>query len=205
MIISLFGPDGAGKSLIADRLSETYYPVFSGTSVANWPDRTWYNELVAAGVDDATYDDPAHFLEKIRRAHALARQLEQLYGAVVIDSDPLHKTHMYDILQGDNSEERFSELFQLAKGGEHSDRLHIHVKVSRTLPLIEQAKILQERIGYRSEMSVFDPRELSISLDMISANDVLHERLGRAGERVVVVYTDEPFDPAAILEPIQFA
>lgn len=70
--------------------------VFSGTNVASWPDQSWNQYFVERGIDESSVDNQAHFLEKIRRAHEMARQLESTYEVVVIDSDPFHKTLMHD-------------------------------------------------------------------------------------------------------------
>jgi hypothetical protein len=111
---------------------------------------------------------------------------------------------MHDIVRTGPDSARFAYLWSLIGGKPDDERVHLHIKVSRSLTHLQQAEILQERIGYRSEFSIFDPTEIETSLKMIEACDAIHAQLESIGQKVITVYTDEPFDPAGIVAPIQF-
>jgi dephospho-CoA kinase len=176
MIISLFGPDGVGKSTIAQELRKAGWTVFSGTDVASWPDQSWHRELVKRGIDETSFNNDEHFIEKIKRAHTLAKTLEKQQGTVVIDSDPLHKTLMHDFLRSLPDVEagrllmrkRFIEFKRLTSLQAVSF-VHVNLQISDTLPDEEQAQIAQQRIHKRGALAFFDPKDINQSLALILA------------------------------------
>lgn len=200
MILSLFGPDGVGKSTVSRSLQEAGWQVFSGTGVASWPDQTWHKSLVAQGIDETSLDDEVHFLEKIQRAHQLARDLESKYGKVVIDSDPLHKTLMHDYRKAlpskQQARQRLSErLEQLNKivGDSHLQLIHTYFQIDEGDNALQQAEILQERLNSRGNLAYFDPRNIEQSQASIEACRDLKELLTQRGVRVLIVSTNRPF------------
>lgn len=182
MILSLFGPDGAGKSTISTRLARDGWFVLSGTGVASWPDQSWHEELIAQGIDEPRYDNDAHFLEKIRRVHDLARRLERQHGNVVIDSDPLHKTAMHDVLRG---VDRFEELYVLAFPT-YENVTHVCVMIDSGDDRAD-AYELQRRIIARGEHEHFDPKTARASLAMIRATRQIVDTLQSRGDKVVTI------------------
>lgn len=197
MIISLFGPDGAGKSTLSRHLADVGWRVFSGTDVSSWPDQSWIRDLNARGIDEPSYDVDEHFLEKIRRAHQMARHLEAQYGHIVIDSDPLHKTLIHDYSRG---VQRFDELYKLAFRG--SDSQHIHVAVMINDTDVRAASILHRRIVARKDAKYFDPKTTEQSLDMIRATRQLIGELESRGEAVEVVTSDQPAELTEIIQKV---
>lgn len=192
MIISLFGPDGVGKSSLAKLFSDDGFQVFSGTGVALWPDKSWINELNAKGLDETRIDDENHFLEKIKRAHTLARSLEKT-NKVVIDSDPLHKTLMHDLLKhgkGNQRKKLESRFRQLANIADIDNRyVHVHMQISENLSDKEQAKILYQRIRKRGALAPFDPKTLEESIEMVRSCKIIFSLLTADGHTVVTINT----------------
>lgn len=200
MILSLFGPDGVGKSTVSHSLSEAGGQVFSGTGVASWPDQAWHKSLTAQGIDESSLDDEGHFLEKIRRAHKLARDLESKYEKVAIDSDPLHKTLMHDyqkLLPNKQQAQRrlYERLVQLNKivGDSHQQLVHIYFQVNKSDNTLRQAEILQERLSSRGHLAYFDPRNVEQSQASIEAYGSLKELLLQGGAKVLTITTDRSF------------
>lgn len=193
MIVSLFGPDGVGKSTISQALQQEGWFAFSGTGVASWPDKTWHDELRAQGIEDTTYEAEEHFLEKIKRAHELARRLEKEHGNVLIDSDLLHKTLMHDFLKG---RDRFDELYDLAYP---VDENRIHLLLYIDGPIDDVAAILQSRVQKRGRLEHFDPKSIDDSKRMIEACEQMKTALRRKGEKVITVETSHPVDIRAVL------
>ncbi len=201
MIISLFGPDGVGKSTITQQMTELCWNVFSGTGVASWPDQTWHRWFVKHGIDETSVDDPAHFIEKIRRLHTMARELERTEGVVVIDSDPLHKTLMYSyksLLPDETAaqaklEQRFDELRRVAGIRNNHEIVHVFLQVSDQLDDEEQAKILHSRLATRETLAYFDPKTLEESRLAVVSYRAVKELLEQRGETVITVTTDSPF------------
>ncbi len=207
MIISLFGPDGVGKSSLAKLFADNGFQIFSGTGVASWPDRSWINELNAEGLDETRINEESHFLEKIKRAHELARSLE-IELDVVIDSDPLHKTLMHDLLKQvskndyDKIESRYKQLAKLANIDNHY--VHVHMRISENLSDDEQAKILYDRIRTRGVLAPFDPETLEESVEMVRACKIISDRLAADGHSVVTVNTADQIDFEMIRSLIKF-
>lgn len=185
MIVSLFGPDGVGKSTIANRLQSKGAFVFSGTGVASWPDQTWIRELEGKGIDEPSYNDEGHFIDKIVRCHELARKLEKQHDLVVIDSDPLHKTLMHDALKG---RRRHAELWAHAyPDGDDSVHVYLHLAgASHDAAATE----LQRRIHSRGELAPFDPESVEQSVKMIEACEQLSREISVSGGTVIDVATD---------------
>ena len=201
MIISLFGPDGVGKSTIANQLKDIGWNVFSGTGVASWPDSTWHDELLAKGIEETSFNDDNHFKEKIHRAHNLARNFSEKKN-VVIDSDPLHKTLMHDYLHG-RGLERFDELLKVAQL-HPATNLHVYLKVDDDLNYEEQAGILQSRINARGELAPFDPETLEESERMIEACDAIRDMLRDYKYKVIILNTVDPISNVRLSELISF-
>ena len=199
MIISLFGPDGVGKSVVASALQKRGIYVISGTGVASWPDKTWHNELTAQGLHEPSIDDSQHFLTKIKKLHVLARTLEDQYGSVAIDSDPFHKTWMHDIKRGNDRE---ATLWRQAGYGPNDKRLHVYLRLSDSLDEHEQAIEIQRRIQKRGALAHFDPKSVLQSQKMIHAYDAIAGQLTARNERVVTVYTDRPLDVDSFMKMV---
>lgn len=204
MIISLFGPDGVGKSTTAVALKEHGFTVFSGTGVASWPDQSWHEEFVARGIDETKVNDAAHFLEKISRVYKMAYPLSRTAN-VAIDSDPFHKTLMHDFIKMNTSDDRearmsrrFRELTRLARPAK--EHVHIQFKISDKLSDDEQATILYERLRSRGNLAYFDPKTKEESMQMIEASDCIANILRSKGSKVVTVSTLEPIDISSLLK-----
>jgi adenylate kinase family enzyme len=200
MILSLFGPDGAGKSTVTKNLGHAGWHVFSGTGVASWPNQTWHNSLIAQGIDETSLEDENHFLEKIQRAHKLARDLEDKHGKVVIDSDPFHKTLMHDYRKllpnrpkaQQKLAARLDQLSQLAsdiRGG----TVHIYFQVDESGNVSTQARVLHERLVSRDKLAHFDPKTIEQSQANIEACVALEELLIQSKLPVVTVTSNQPF------------
>ncbi len=200
MILSLFGPDGVGKSTVSQNLANAGWQVFSGTGVASWPDQTWHKSLVAKGIEESSLDDQNHFLEKIQRAHQLARELESKYGKVVIDSDPFHKTLMHDyrkllpnrLYARQKILERYEQLSRLA-GSTQSQPIHIYFQVDKSENPSLQATILHKRLTSRGNLAYFDPKSVEQSRANIEACVALNDLLKQKGLRTITVTTNQPF------------
>ena len=205
MIISLFGPDGVGKSTIANALRDTGCLVFSGTHVSQWPDQTWIHELNSRGLHEPSIEDEDHFLEKIRRLHTMI----PLYAAgqtVIIDSDPFHKTLMHDYSRALKKDmdpevfirERFEELSKLADM--KTSYRHVGFQISNSLEDDVQARILQERVNGRGSYDHFDPRTVKQSLHMVKACRLITQLLKEFGQEVIMVETNKPLDTNLLTE-----
>lgn len=206
LIISVFGPDGVGKSTLTTRLRDIGFEVFSGTSVASWPDQSWYEELTKLGIDDTRQNTDEHFKEKIRRAHDLARELSHSKG-VVIDSDPLHKTLMHDYLRTEDIgfvESRFNELSKIASLSGKDARLHLLLEIGEGLSADQGAQLLQERIMSRGERMPFDPETVDESKKMIVASTVIADVLKRNSYRVVTISTSQPISNEELIKKLKF-
>ncbi len=202
MIISLFGPDGVGKSTVGKKLADLGWLTFSGTNVSAWPDQSWHEYFVGQGIDESKIEDNAHFLEKIKRVHQMAHKLEAAGQTIVIDSNPLHKTLMHDYKKqlsdkADSSQrnmaDRFQELSQVAGYDKDDQRLHVFFAISEFLSDETQAAVIQERLSSRTSLSHFDPKSLEESLALIRAAHSTSGLLISAGERVVTIYTDRKY------------
>lgn len=202
MILSVFGPDGVGKSTITRALANLGWCVFSGTGVASWPDQTWHQELTKAGIDETVIGDEDHLLEKIRRSHALAKDLEKKHQIVVIDSDPLFKTLMHNYARAlPNTKkanqilrERYTLLKAIAHHEDKDARIYAYLQVSDTEDELGQAKILQERIQSRNVLAPFDPTSVEKSLSHLKACITIKDLLTNKKERVITITTNKPFD-----------
>ena len=179
MIISLFGPDGVGKSTISRMLQNDDWFVFSGTGVSSWPATTWRDELNAAGIHEPSYESDDHFIEKIRRSHELAHKLERQYDRVVIDSDPFHKTLMHAYMNGID---RFDELYKVAYPA-GSDKNDVHVLIYLEGNDDDVSKELQRRIHKRGAEH-FDPKSVQDSQRMIRACEIIFETLVKNQQNV---------------------
>lgn len=203
MIISLFGPDGVGKSTVAEALRTAGCLVFSGTGVADWPDQTWYDELSAKGLHEPSIDNQAHFLEKIERLHLMATRLAG-NKIVVIDSNPFHKTLAYDYSRAEKDgkdgrkvlQERFKALARLANMD--TDYRHVYFQISPSLDDTAQAAILQERVDSRTQRAYFDPRSTTQSLGMVRGYKAVAEAISNTGASLVTVYTQAPVERTVI-------
>lgn len=204
MIISLLGPDGVGKSTIIEAMPKFRWYAFSGTNIDKWPDHSWYDSFVAKGINEAALDDDEHFKEKIRRVHLLANTLAQDYDYVVIDSNPLHKTLIYDYLRllpdtdkaKQRLRERYVELMSLLPEF-HVPTVYVYMQVSDKLDEYQQAKILQARVEGRGELKAFDPTSVENSLNRIRACRIVKQLLIENNQKVITVTTDKPIDFAA--------
>ncbi len=191
MIVSLFGPDGAGKTTIASQLAVAGVFVFSGTHVDEWPDHTWSKQFLDAGVDESSLNTETHFREKIRRCHKLVRELETRQGIVVVDSDPLHKTLLHHYVRtpsdADNEMASLWSTYERLAAYDNSKRLHVCVMISDKLSAEEQAAVLLERLEKSGNRDQFDPQNLIEALAMIQGSKVLADLLQDRGETVVVI------------------
>lgn len=190
MIVSLFGPDGVGKSTISKKLKDLGYLVVSGTGVASWPDQTWHKELTSQGIDDTTLDERGHFYEKISRLHEMARELERQKTIVIVDSAPFHKTLMHDYIRASDETSavgtlkgNFDLLFDIAKF-DLENYIHVHCHLASNSSENEQARILHQRISARGRIDTFDPKSVEQSEQMIRACRLIVEQLRNRGAKV---------------------
>jgi hypothetical protein len=210
MILSLFGPDGVGKSTISESLRSSGWQVFSGTGVASWPDLSWHESLIARGIDESSLDSDSHFLEKVRRAHSLARKVESEHGGVVIDSDPLHKTLMHDYRRAlpDRSlaqhrlRSRLALLSRLA-GHEKGYLVHVYLQIDDKGDVTEQAQRIHNRLMQREKLAYFDPRSVEQTRENIIACTQLRNLLIEQGERVITITSDTSFSSDVFLNQIR--
>ena len=210
MIISVFGPDGVGKSTVTQPLTDLGWCVFSGTGVANWPDQTWHQELTKAGIDETVIGTEDHLFEKIRRVHAMARELEKDQKVVVIDSDPFHKTLMHDYARAlpdikraqQILEQRFTQLSNIANY-EKAARIHVYIQISDVQDDLEQAKILQDRVHARGALAHFDPKSIDQSLASIKAYRAIKELLDTKNKQVITVTSSGPLDIQRFIQEIK--
>ena len=197
MIISLFGPDGVGKTVAANTLgSELGIPVLNGSKPASWPDTSWYDRLTREGIYESAPADLMFFNEMITQAHKQAMAMDDEYGSVIVDSDPFHKVFIHDVISGRVATNAMAgrvrglELF--ANHDADREWQHVHLRLSRTGTPIEHAAEMQRRIHARGDISPYDPATIDASLDMIHASDALHAQLALAGFSLVDAYSNEP-------------
>ena len=191
MIISLFGPDGVGKTTKASVLSEQLcLPVMSGTNIASWQDDSWYKSFVTRGINEGEINNPDHFYEKIYRAHQEAARVDDIYGGVILDSDPAHKRFIFQHVLGNNMAGVALRHETLIAHSPERERLQLDVRVSRNGTNDQHASELQRRINQRGA-SIFDPRTTEASLAAIHASSELATQLHSIGQRVITIYSDE--------------
>lgn len=190
MIISLFGPDGVGKTTLANALGEKLdLPVMSGTNISTWEDISWYQSFVAQGIDEGRIDETNHFYEKIYRAHKEAARVDDLHGGIILDSDPAHKRFIFQHVLGRNMADVAMEHEHLIGHEAHRNRLQIGMRVSVEGTKEQHAAELQRRIGKRGA-SIFDPITIEASMAAIHASDDLTQQLEALGQNVVTVFSD---------------
>lgn len=194
MIISLFGPDGVGKSTFAKTLEKgTSLPVISGTDPSTWQDTSWHQSFVDLDINEREIKDIDHIYEKIRRAHQEAVRIDQQGAGVIVDSDPLHKTFLHSVMLGREMAGLVQQLEALDAATTTGERLHIHVRLSRRGTPQQHAELLQDRLNARGFQSIFDPTTAEASLAMLDASEKLDQQLRATGHKVVSVYNDTPF------------
>jgi len=199
MIISLFGPDGAGKTTAASILGEQLsLPVMSGTNIASWDDDSWHQSFVEQGIDEGRINETNHFYEKIYRAHQEAARVDDIHGGVVLDSDPAHKRFIFQYVLGRNMAGAALDHELIVKHSPGRERLQLDVRVSQTGTVDEHAFELQRRISKRGA-SFFDPTTIEASLAAIRASNELAQQLHSIGHKVVAVYSDT-FNQSAVSE-----
>lgn len=206
MIISLFGPDGVGKSTISKEFDQLGWVVFSGTNVASWPDQSWHRALIEQGIDESTLDEESHFIEKIKRVYRLARSLEATNQVVVIDSDPFHKTitHDYlrsmpDITKGKGlMRKRYAHLKRLVDYDE-LETVQVCFQISAKLPDEQQAAICMDRLAGRTTLAYFDPKDITQSLDRVRATQELKRIISEEHDTLITINTDTSFNLSAFL------
>lgn len=203
MLVSLFGPDGVGKTTFWESYQEPNLAKLAGTDIASWPDPSWHQSFLVAAIDERAIHDPAHFIEKIERAHEQARFLEDKANTVLMDSDPFHKTLLHMLIERPNmstsTQSGYVQDFARRIGRTAMDSwLHVHLKLRpplygsseqqqtkrKTLDAIE----LQQRITQRRADSIFDPRTIEDSLAMLHASDRLAATLKRTGYHVLTLF-----------------
>lgn len=197
MIISLFGPDGVGKTMAAQTLgAEMGVPVMHGSSPRTWRDTSWYDGYDARGIDPNSINDPMFFYELVTRAHREAMTIEDDAGAVIIDSDPFHKVFIHDYINGriatDALDSHVRRLLMLANHDADREWRHLHMRLSQHGTPVDHAVEMQRRIHARGDVSPYDPQTVDESLAMMHASDILFQQLGAAGQALSVGYSDHP-------------
>lgn len=187
MIISLFGPDGVGKSMYADKLAQEGYAIINGCDISSWPDKEWHEQFIEAGIDESMIDSNEHFIDKIERFYHLLGDLS--LRDIVIDSDPLHKTLLHDysraLRASEDPEERVRERFQYLSNVAGLDRYpnqeHHLLLPDRGFDVQSQAIELQRRITKRGKATYFDPKTVEESKIALQASWCLMDVLASAG------------------------
>lgn len=199
MIISLFGPDGVGKTRLAKEMSaELALPVLSGTDISSWPDTSWHERFVNLGINERKINDMDHFYEKVIRAHEQARLLNDTEGGVIMDSDPVHKIFLHQHAVG-RTAGLLVFLKDLADYHPDYEQVDLHLRVSRQGTPEDHAKELQRRIVARGVDSIFDPTSVEGSVAMIHASEALEAELLAIHQEVWTAYSDEPFEPPRVV------
>ncbi|MGB3009667.1 MAG: hypothetical protein WBB33_04945 [Candidatus Saccharimonadales bacterium] len=188
-LISVFGPDGVGKSTFCRRFDGA--EVISGTNINTWGDTTWAQEFDEKGIDESRVNSSEHFIEKIKRLRTMlgSYPVEKL---VVIDSDPFHKTLIHRLMRrGHRDPEQVFDVLLDDTGVVLSDTRHLLIQVSSKISDLEQAEILQERINIRAADCVFDPRTTEESRMMVLAADEAARLIESRNVAVERLYTNE--------------
>ena len=190
MIISLFGPDGVGKTTTASVLGEQLgLPVMSGTNIASWDDDSWHQSFISQGIDEGRINDTSHFYEKIYRAHQEAARVDDIHGGVILDSDPAHKRFIFQHVLGNDMSSAVVEHEAIVQHKPTRERLQLDIQVSQTGTPDEHAVELQRRIAHRGA-SFFDPTTIEASLAAIRASEALATQLRTVGHKVMTIYSD---------------
>ena len=214
MIISLFGPDGVGKTTLATQLEAALRSrglgviAFSSTNVQKWPEQEWHQHFVHNGIDEGTIEEPAHFLEKIVRCHGMAVRLQADADVVLIDSDPLHKTLLHAYANAARREEGSGSTELVAA----FERLHALLQshglqlpagslyFTLDAPTDQHGALLAERLRGRGALRHFDPKTPRAAAEISLAAQHLYDALRQKGHPVRRIATDRSVDVHLIAE-----
>ena len=207
MIVSIYGPDGVGKSTFAEKLklslvehSQTTF-LFSGTHVNEWPDKEWYEHFVQNNIDESAIEEDSHFIEKILRCHRIASRFQNKYDVVIIDSDPIHKTLIHDFIRAEKQDkdanrimkERFSQFEELLSDeGLTIPQKAIYITLSSDLT--EHGPILMSRLKQRGKLAHFDPKTEQEAQKISAAANELNQLLSDSGHTIITIAADLPID-----------
>jgi hypothetical protein len=203
-IVWLFGPDGAGKTRLADQLGQHdrlgAITTFNGMDPATWPDGgTYAAELAAAGVDPSDREY-RHNAEKIARCYDLAGSLLTSGGVVLIDSCPRGEALLARGVEAEAQERHSSGRIVL----EHSEWLRDiilrtsgsprevqHIGIHVTLPNFgtpaARGAVLMDRLTERVEATPHASQTAEAAGSLILAGNVLESVLRANDEPVIRV------------------
>ncbi len=207
MIVSFYGPDGAGKSTLMQQLQEALasrghvVTGFGGTDVAEWPDQSWHRYFVKNRIDEGSIEEEAHFAEKIVRCYRLANDLSARFDIVLIDSDPLHKTLIHDVKRAQSKGEapevalprRFAHFARLLSeaGLTISDR---SIYCTLAADPAQHGEILLPRIKHRGTLAHWDPKSEAEARRLSEAAETVTTVLKASGVSLKAVFMDQPID-----------
>lgn len=205
MIEILYGPDGVGKSTVAQALSvqEPDSLLLHGTNFNSWF-AEYPLEMRDHGFDPSIVPPDEAFLDKMAVLNEVALVLARQHK-VVVDGHALHKTAI-NVMAGR------SRLSGISTRSHSADELIAGPLNAAVLPLLGSAAthtlvvlgkselppqanpayILQQRLGERGDISPWDPQTTRESWSQLIAGYELHFALERLGALVAERTSTKP-------------
>jgi hypothetical protein len=209
-IVYVFGPDGAGKSTVANGLAEALPGVisFNASQPASWPDTSWHEEILAQGLDPNTLD-PTFHMESIRRCYRAASGLLRLgdVNTVIIDSDLRTKAAAKAGAWYGHGEvgEIYGQLSALAKAELPPNTTEVGLHVTVGGELADRTTTILGRVAGRGQASFYDPTSAEATSLLVRAFDAIEATIQTNGDPVVRVETDHAIDMPALVGSLAVA